>query len=1025
MGSPLRFTLRLPAAAALAALLGALPAAAQTTNACVPAAPGLTGPSSVQAGESYAVSWTNVLGDKVATSATEGYVVQRALDAAFTQVTDTTTTQRTALTFASEPAGATTLYHRVTVRTACVTPVAVVSNVLAVSVKTECDAPPSVGELTVSPENPPAFTTWVVTWNTLGSGPGPGGGDFDLKFRIRRTSALEPAGHEWVVETGAASFTGPPGDYVFEVRAEADCGAVGPWSPPKRITVGNVERPSLVLVSEPAPLARLVPEPGQRPATSFTIRNVGTQAQTALTSCDDSGFAVSPAQFTLAPGAAQVVSVTSLYANALARPVTAAVAVTSGTSTLSVPIPCMLAAAPAPAPVSWSEPTADVDVNGSAVVRSLVNPGGAAAPFVASIKAPWISVESVDGQPWDRPLAPFETRPVRLVIDRAKRRASTGTEVGAVALTSVGFDMPRTLVVTDDGPRIPPASTGSASVPAAAAKTRVLYASFPNALDAKGVGRFAADLWLTNTDAVNPITLSLFFNPVGGPGDGSALRRFDIQLDPGETRRYRNVVATLLGQSGAFTVEVRSSAPTVSATALVANTALAPAAAARRTLAGTAPAGSYGFEMRPTSPGEGAKQNDPVHVVSGLAHDANRRSNLLLLETSGWDTTVLVSLFDGGGHPVTRNGAPVVLEKTVPANGTLQINDTDELFDAAPLPGSYAFANIEWKSSAADPFGNQKGSVVGMATVIDNRTQDSSLHVGVSINALSPAYVPASSAAASRTALASLPFGGDSAPLFFPAVHSAGAALASGERPFWRTRVTFTNTGDQATDNRQITLEFQDANAAGGTRTYRFGLGPKSIVSFEDLLEEAGVALPGDNTFGAIKIGAARGNDGNWTASWSGVDVQTETYTVDPAQGAGDFKTGMEGYAYFHGYSSFQSNLGTMSFDGAENSSSYRTNLILNEVGGASCDVVVSAYLPGSFVPVASVTKRLAPLGYFSDELFTNVLGLNLTEVTDVRVVVRQIAGDGVFLAFASKIDRASGDPANIFLRPAAAGTGR
>jgi hypothetical protein len=133
----------------------------------------------------------------------------------------------------------------------------------------------------------------------------------------------------------------------------------------------------------------------------------------------------------------------------------------------------------------------------------------------------------------------------------------------------------------------------------------------------------------------------------------------------------------------------------------------------------------------------------------------------------------------------------------------------------------------------------------------------------------------------------------------------------------------------------------------------------------------------------------------------------------------------MEGYAYFHGYSSFQSNLGTMSFDGAENSTSYRTNMILHEVGGASCDVIISAYMPGSFVPVASVTKRLPPNGYFSDELFTNVLGLNLTEVTDVRVVVRQISGDGVFLAFASKIDRASGDPANVFLRPAAAGTGR
>jgi hypothetical protein len=569
-----------------------------------------------------------------------------------------------------------------------------------------------------------------------------------------------------------------------------------------------------------------------------------------------------------------------------------------------------------------------------------------------------------------------------------------------------------------DGPRIPPAGAGTPATPAAAAKTRVLYASFPNAVDARGVGRYAADLWITNTDVVNPITLSLFFNPVGAPAAGLALKRFDMQLAAGETRRYRNVVATLLGSEGAYTVEVRSSAPTVSATALVANTALPAVAAARRALTGVA-SGSYGFEMRPTSPGEGAKQNDPIQVTSGLAHDANRRSNLLLLETSGYDTTVLVELFNNQGKPVTKNGQPVQLQKTVPANGTLQVNDADELFDAAPLPPpAYAYARITWKSSATDGTGVQKGSVVGMATVIDNRTQDSSLHVGVSTNALDPSYVPTSGLKASRTALASLPFGGAPAPLLFPTVHSAGAALATGAKPFWRTRVTLTNTSEV---QRSVTLEYLDAVDPSVTRQFGVGLSPGGIFSFEDVLEERLGVLPGQNAYGAVKIAVAPNNDG----TWAGVDVQTETYTVDPVQGAGDFKTGMEGYAYFHGYSSFQSNLGTMSFDGAENSSSYRTNMILHEVGGASCDVIISAYMPGSFVPVASKTHRLAPFGYFSDELFTNVLGLNLTEVTDVRIVVRQIAGDGVFLAFASKIDRASGDPANVFLRPAAAGTGR
>ncbi|HSB64913.1 MAG TPA: hypothetical protein VLJ18_12145, partial [Thermoanaerobaculia bacterium] len=251
--------------------------------------------------------------------------------------------------------------------------------------------------------------------------------------------------------------------------------------------------------------------------------------------------------------------------------------------------------------------------------------------------------------------------------------------------------------------------------------------------------------------------------------------------------------------------------------------------------------------------------------------------------------------------------------------------------------------------------------------------------------------------------------------------HSAGAPLASGESPFWRTRVTLTNTGTTAADQREVTLEYLETNGSGVIRQSSATLTPKAVAHFEDVLEQKVGILPGENTYGTIRIQATQNSD----ASWGGVDVQTETYTVDPAQGVGDYKTGMEGYAYFHGYSSFQSNLGTMTFDGAESSSAYRTNLILSEVGGDYCDVVVAAYLPGSFVPVATVTKRIPQYGYFSDELFRNILGLNLSELTDVRVVVRQVGGNGVFLAFASKIDLVSGDPANIFLRPAAAGTGR
>src|SRR5204862_2692051 len=99
----------------------------------------------------------------------------------------------------------------------------------------------------------------------------------------------------------------------------------------------------------------------------------------------------------------------------------------------------------------------------------------------------------------------------------------------------------------------------------------------------------------------------------------------------------------------------------------------------------------------------------------------------------------------------------------------------------------------------------------------------------------------------------------------------------------------------------------------------------------------------------------------------------------------GEYKTAMELFSYRHGYSSFQSNLGTVQIEGAESSSRVRTNLILEEVGGAACTVAVSAYTSGSFVPMASATVALPAFGYVSKELFGTVLGLELKELVDVR----------------------------------------
>src|SRR5450759_5432108 len=162
-----------------AALLGALATAwapGARGAACPVPAPVLTGPDGVQAGESYSLSWTNVLTSAAAQSA-DYYVVERSQDANFASGVDQTVTLRSAITLSPGAASAKVLYHRILVKSSCPTVqfAALVSNTLAVPVKSVCDVPPTVGELSANPSNPPAFSTWVVTWDTLGAGTGPGG----------------------------------------------------------------------------------------------------------------------------------------------------------------------------------------------------------------------------------------------------------------------------------------------------------------------------------------------------------------------------------------------------------------------------------------------------------------------------------------------------------------------------------------------------------------------------------------------------------------------------------------------------------------------------------------------------------------------------------------------------------------------------------------------------------------------------------------------------------------------------------
>ncbi|MEO6323346.1 MAG: hypothetical protein ABIT01_20400 [Thermoanaerobaculia bacterium] len=999
---------------------------ALAVQVCPPLRPILTGPTTVREGQPYSISWSNVLTSDSATSA-DFYTIERSPDPSFLIAVDRIRATRPAQSLPSAAPGSLVLYHRVFVSTSCPTASSfapVISNVLAIRVSTDCQAPDYPGDLTVEPAEPPALATYVVSWDISGSLPGPGGGPTGLTYRVRRTSPYKTS--ESVSTSGSVSFTDSPGDYFYQVRAEADCGTVGPWSTAKKVTVGRSSLAALVLVSEPRPMALAAPT--SFPSTSFVIRNGGTEPLnvTAVPRLDY--LIVEPASFALAPNSSRAVNVT---VGTLA-PVTLHTAVdfVAATTALKVPIDLAIGTVLPSAVVAWSDSDVEVDAGGTAVLRSIVNPGATPAAFASTTNQPWLVIETLDGSAWDRVMGARETRVLRLRVDRTRRRAESGTEVAVVSLTTVGHpDEPQNVVVMDDGPALS-IQEGPRPAPAGS-RTRLLYAAMPNSADTFGVGRFTSDLWLTNLDAVTPIDVSIFFSKIGGDHSNIS-SRFDVRLAAGETRRYRNIIGKVLGNVDASCeVEIRSPSVTLSTTAIVNNTRLSALGGlgAKRALGTplgtTTTVGQFGFEMRPTKPGEGVNVDDLTFVLSGLSHEARRRTNILLTETSGGETTVRIELFDERGIPLFKNGKPAQLDQVVPALSTVQILSS-ELFDPNVTYTDQAlYAKVSFVSGTyTGSLGPVIGSVVPFATVIDNLTNDASLRVGTSPKSLdpTPASTSGSSTVASPGALSSIPFHGGPAALLFPAAHLIGAPLENGVKPFWRTRVSFTNVTDQP---RNIELTFILSDGTVSPRIYGLGLSPGGTFVRNDILREAFGITESEAAYGSVAI---RTDESPLTNTWKGVDVQSETYTTDPnGSGAnvGQFSTGMEAFSYRHGYSSFQSNLGTVQIEGAESSSRYRTNLILQEVGGASANVAVSAYLPGSFVPIASVTALVPPFGYISKDLFRGYLGLDLSELTDVRVVVRQIDGDGVYMAFASKINLTTGDPANIFLRPATAGTGR
>ena len=329
-----------------------------------------------------------------------------------------------------------------------------------------------------------------------------------------------------------------------------------------------------------------------------------------------------------------------------ARPLHTEVTLAAKDVDLRVPVDVGASGAAAEGPAGWDDEGANVDGAGNGLQRTLVNPGALPASIVTSISAEWLTVRGIDGKTWDRPLAPGERRLVWLSVDRSLRRAAIGTEVATVTVVTAGHaGSPKSLSVIDDGPLLAAGGGGPSSgepdlPPLYLMKSRLLFPSLPNAVDARGIGRYTSDVWLSNVDALSPIRVVLTLTPAGQGNTSAGVKQFVFSLGAGETRRFRNIVGTVFGYEGACSLDISSPAATLSATAMVNNKPLAPLVAGKTAALGTAvegtllSTGEFGFEMRPVSVGEGANAYDRSFIVSGLWHDVTRRTNLILRETT-------------------------------------------------------------------------------------------------------------------------------------------------------------------------------------------------------------------------------------------------------------------------------------------------------------------------------------------------------------------------------------------------------
>lgn len=812
----------------------------------------------------------------------------------------------------------------------------------------------AVPELTVKPPAV-ALPGAAVTFGWQGGGP-------PYLVELWKGNGFDPAERLLSTTRGTTtlSLAAPAAEatYLVRVASSGPCGDVGPFSQAAAFAVRGGAR--LVPVKDAA--SGWLVEPGQAPPpATVRFRNAGSGA--AQVRFDVSGpFTITPLAASLGAGGEAEVTVFGTSGAASAGVSLGRVTATwdGGQASAAVTLAVASARAPGLRPVADRESVlvrapAGTDVQTAELV--VTNPSDVAAALVPSI-APGGAWLSVDPAEYAAPLAPRETRRLKLTVDRRLRQAEDGIApvrtVLALGLAG-GTEEDRLevqVVDAEPGPLVPSDGRGPAT---ASAPSFVV----PTVTRATGVAgqRFRSSLLVRNTGA-DPVTLDLFATPLGTSGLEGALRV--TRTLPGSASLLADdVLGTLFGRDDELTahLELRSAG--------------ARALSVRSVTYGEAAASTarFGAEVPAVASGSGTGAGSAPLVLTGIRSDSGFRVNLILAETAGAEARVGLRLLDAAARLVGY------VEKSVPAWGSLQ---------ASLLP-TFGVPRLELASASllVEPVSGS-GRVVAIATVIDNASASFSVLTGRPVPSSAPAADPV---------------------WVVPAlVHAPGLT------GFFTSDLYLTNGGVRSA-GLTLTYTYSGPAGAGEART-GFTLAPKAALP----LSSGGDAVV--NLFG---LSAASSTSGTLRVEGSGsgalaarATVTTPVDLLDPARGTMTAEvpaaTASSPGAVGSGGALVASVAGLRKWRRE------RVNLLLSEASGAAARVRLTVRTDAEGL----LRDEELPLAPWEKRQLTDLLGALGGPLADRLTVAVAPAGSapGRVLASVTVIDNATGSSQVVPLVP-------